>query len=64
MATRKEVTLCLHVSNIQWLPNVYFPVCFQLPRCTMPQAGFKFMDAYEAEGLLGVCVFLVKVFNF
>ena len=32
-----------------------------LPRKLMLEAGFKFMDAYEAEGLLGVCVFLVKV---
>ena len=38
--------------------------CFQLPRCTMLEAGFKFMDAYEAEGLLGVCAFLVKVLKF
>ncbi|XP_013392533.1 uncharacterized protein LOC106160455 [Lingula anatina] len=31
-----------------------------LPHATVLGSGFRFMDAYAAEGLLGVCVFLVK----
>lgn len=27
------------------------------------KSEFKFLKAYEAEGLLGVCVFLIKVLN-
>ena len=32
-----------------------------LPHLAVLRSEYNFMDAYEAEGLLGVCVYLVKV---
>ena len=34
-----------------------------LPHEAVLDSQYKFMDAFEAEGLLGVCVCLVKVGN-
>ncbi|XP_030831113.1 uncharacterized protein LOC764251 isoform X2 [Strongylocentrotus purpuratus] len=34
--------------------------CYQVPHQAVLKKDFKFLNAYEAEGLLGVCLYLVK----
>ena len=46
--------------NVEFIPASCC-LLFQLPHHAVFREHFKFLKAHEAEGLLGVCIFLIKV---
>lgn len=53
----------LYFSTVIFFNSCYTSHClfFKLPHHAVFRQHFKFLKAHEAEGLLGVCIFLIKV---
>lgn len=49
-----------HLKTVKFIPIMCCSF-FQLPHHAVFREHFKFLKAHEAEGLLGVCIFLIKV---
>ena len=65
-----KVFICTYTENhvnmsvVKPIKNKKIKICSHnqvLPHLAVLSSEYQFLDAYEAEGLLGVCIFLVKV---
>ena len=50
-----------HNNDIIFMPYFIWLVLFKLPHHAVLRQNFKFLKAHEAEGLLAICIFLIKV---
>ena len=48
-------------NNIIFCRTLNLLVLFKLPHHAVLRQNFKFLKAHEAEGLLAICIFLIKV---
>ena len=52
---------CTQLIIIYSCRTLNFLVLFKLPHHAVLRQNFKFLKAHEAEGLLAICIFLIKV---